>query len=151
MDSWVGKIPCRRDRLPLQYSWASLVAQLVKNPSAMRETWIRSLGWEDPLEKGLATHPRILAWRIPWTEESWRAVLPGVTKSQTPLSTAPELAKGDKNARIRVCVDAFVMMGQSLPSKSLHLCLSNGYQIKWVPVIPEGTQSHWSILRKLSF
>ena len=46
---------------------ASLVAQLVKNPPAMRETWARSLGWEDPLEKGKATHSSILAWRIPWT------------------------------------------------------------------------------------
>ena len=50
---------------PLQYSWASLVAQLVKNPPAMRETWVWSLGWEDPLEKGKATHSSILAWRIP--------------------------------------------------------------------------------------
>ena len=51
-----------------QYSWASLVAQwLVKNPPAMWETWIRSLGWEDPLEKGKAAHSSILAWRIPWT------------------------------------------------------------------------------------
>ena len=49
---------------PLLYSWASLVAQLVKNPPAVRETWVRSLGWEDPLEKGLATHPSILDWRI---------------------------------------------------------------------------------------
>ena len=46
---------------PLQYSWASLVAQLVKNPPAMRETWVRSLGWEDPLEMGKATHSSILA------------------------------------------------------------------------------------------
>ena len=52
---------------PLQYSWASFVAQLVKNPPAMQETWIRSLGWEDPLEKGKATHSSILAWTIPWT------------------------------------------------------------------------------------
>ena len=52
---------------PLQYSWASLVAQLVKNLPAMWETWVRSLGWEDPLEKGKATHSSILAWRIPWT------------------------------------------------------------------------------------
>ena len=48
--------------------WASLVAQKVKNPPAMRETWIQPLGWEDPLEKGTATHFRILAQRIPWTE-----------------------------------------------------------------------------------
>ena len=50
----------------LQYSWASLVAQLVKNPPARQETWVGSLGWEDPLEKGTATHSSILAWKIPW-------------------------------------------------------------------------------------
>ena len=49
--------------------WASLVAQNVKNLPAMRETWIWCLGWEDPLEKGTATHSNILAWGIPWTEE----------------------------------------------------------------------------------
>ena len=49
---------------------ASLVAELVKNPPAMRETWVRSLGWEDPLEKGKATHSNVLAWRIPWTIQS---------------------------------------------------------------------------------
>ena len=52
---------------PLQYSWASLVAQLVKNPPAVQETWVQSLGWEDPLEKGTATHTSMLAWRIPLT------------------------------------------------------------------------------------
>ena len=52
---------------PLQYSWASLVAQLVKNLPAIWETWVRSLGWEDLLEKRKATHSSILAWRIPWT------------------------------------------------------------------------------------
>ena len=52
---------------PLQYSWVSLVAQLVKNLPAMWETQVRPLGWEDPLEKGTATHSSILAWRIPWT------------------------------------------------------------------------------------
>ena len=55
---------------PLQDSWASLVAQLIKNPLAMWETWVLSLGWEDPLEKGKATHFSILAWRIPWTVQS---------------------------------------------------------------------------------
>jgi len=52
---------------PLQYAWASLVAQLVKNPPAMQESWVRSLGLEDPLEKGKATHSSILTRRIPWT------------------------------------------------------------------------------------
>ena len=47
---------------PLQYLWASLVAQLVKNPPTMQETWVQSLGWEDALEKGKATHSSILAW-----------------------------------------------------------------------------------------
>ena len=50
---------------PLHYSWASLVAQLVRNPPAMQETWVQSLGCEDPLEKEKATHSSILAWRIP--------------------------------------------------------------------------------------
>ena len=50
----------------------SLVAQLVKNPPAMPETLVQFLGWEDPLEKGMATHSSILAWRIPWTEEPGR-------------------------------------------------------------------------------
>ena len=66
---------------PLQYSWASLVAQLVKNLPAMRETWVQSLGWEDPLEKGKATHSSTLTWRISWTIQSM-----GVTKSRTRLS-----------------------------------------------------------------
>ena len=53
----------------MSYFWASLVTQLVKNSPAMQETWVRSLGWEDPLAKGKATHCSILAWRIlysPW-------------------------------------------------------------------------------------
>ena len=52
---------------PFQYSWAFLVAQLVKNLPAMQETWVQSLGWEEPLEKGKATHSNTLAWRIAWT------------------------------------------------------------------------------------
>ena len=49
---------------PLQYSWAALVAQMVKNLPTMRETWVQSPSWEDPLEKGKATHSSILTWRI---------------------------------------------------------------------------------------
>ena len=60
---------------------ASLVAQLVKNPPAMRETWARSLGWEDPLEKGKATHSSILAWRIPLD-----CIVHGVAKSRRQLN-----------------------------------------------------------------
>ena len=51
-------------------NWASLVAQMVRNLPAMKEPPVRSLGWEDPLEKRIATHSSILTWRIPWTEES---------------------------------------------------------------------------------
>ena len=51
------------------YSMASLTAQSVKNLPAVHETWVEFLGWEDPLEKEMATHSSILAWRIPWTEE----------------------------------------------------------------------------------
>ena len=69
-NSWVRKIGWRRDDYPLQYSWSSLVAQLVKNLPAMWKTRVQFLGWEDPLEKGKATHSSILAWRIPWTIES---------------------------------------------------------------------------------
>ena len=52
--------------------WASLVAQMVKHLLAMQETWVQSLGWEDPLEKEMATHSSTLAWKIPWTEEPGR-------------------------------------------------------------------------------
>ena len=65
-----GRSPGEGIGYPLQYSWASLVAQLVKNPPAMRETWVWSLYWEDPLEKEKATLSSILAWRIPWTTQS---------------------------------------------------------------------------------
>ena len=50
--------------------WASLVAQTIKNLPAVLETWVQSLGWEDPLGKGTATHSSILVWRVPWTEKS---------------------------------------------------------------------------------
>ena len=62
-----GRSPGEGIGYPLQTSWASLVAQLVKNLPATRGTWLGSLGWEDPLEKGTATRSNILAWKIPWT------------------------------------------------------------------------------------
>ena len=65
----LGRSPGGGNINPLQYSWASRVAQTVKNLPAMQQTCVRSLGWEDPLEKGMATHSTILAWRLPWTEE----------------------------------------------------------------------------------
>ena len=64
----------------LRCSWASLVAQMVKNLLVMWETWVRSLGWEDLLEEGMATHSSILAWRIPMDRGAWLATVYGVTK-----------------------------------------------------------------------
>ena len=72
---------------PLQYSWASLVAQLVKNVPAMWETWVLSLAWEDALKKGKATQSSILAWRIPWLYK-WQPTpvfLPGESQGQGSL------------------------------------------------------------------
>ena len=60
-----GRSPGEGIGYPLQYSWASLVTQMVKNPPAMWETWVQSLGWEVPLEEGMGTHSSILAWKIP--------------------------------------------------------------------------------------
>ena len=67
-----GRSPLEGIGYPLQYSGASLVAQMVKNLPGMQETRVRSLGEEDPLEKEMPTHSSILAWRIPWTEEPGR-------------------------------------------------------------------------------
>ena len=61
-----GPLSCKQQKLTLV---ASLVAQLVKNPPAMQGTWVQSLGQEDPLEEGIATHSSIQAWSVPWTEE----------------------------------------------------------------------------------
>ena len=81
-----GRSPREGIGYPLQYSWTSLVAQTVKNPPAMRETWVQSLGWEDPLEEGMATHSSILAWRIPMDKGAWQAAVHGVAKGWTQLS-----------------------------------------------------------------
>ena len=88
---------------PPQFSWASLVAQLVKNLPAAWETWVQSLGWEDPLEKETATDSSILAWRIPWTEESGGYSLWGHKESdmtewlkRRTIDEEPEAASGLK-------------------------------------------------------
>ena len=82
----LGRSPGEVIGYTLQYSWASLVAQTVKNLSAVQETWVRSLGREDSLEKGKATHSSILAWRIPMDRGAWRATVHGVSKNWTRLS-----------------------------------------------------------------
>ena len=65
----LGRSPGEGKGYPLQYSWASLVTQLVKNLPAVWEVWVLSLGWEDPLEEDMAVRSSTVAWRIPWTEE----------------------------------------------------------------------------------
>ena len=65
------------------FLWASLVAQTVKNLPVIRETWVQSLGLEDPLEKEMATHSSILAWRIPWVEEAGRLQSMGLQELDT--------------------------------------------------------------------
>ena len=68
-------------------TWASLMAQIVKNPPSMQDTWVRSLGWEDALQEGMANHSRILAWRIPWTAEPGELQSMGSqSQTQTQLS-----------------------------------------------------------------
>ena len=85
MIAGLGRSPGEQINHLFQYSWASLVALLVKNPPAIRETWVQSLVWEDPLEEGMETHFSILTWRFPMDREAWWATVHGVTKSQTQL------------------------------------------------------------------
>ena len=84
--SWVRKIPWRRDRLPIPVFLGFPGGSDGKNPPAMWETWVQSLGWEDPLEESMATHSSILAWRIPKDRGAWGTTVHGVAKSQTRLS-----------------------------------------------------------------
>ena len=71
-------------RVTLSLNWASLVAQTVKNLPGMQETWVQSLGWEDTLEKGVAAHSSVLAWRIPWAEEPGGLQCVGCKEPDTP-------------------------------------------------------------------
>ena len=98
---------------PLQYSWASLVAQMVKNPPAMWETWVRSLDWEDPLKKGKATNASILAWRIPHGH--------GVTKSRTQLRDSQSRSVFHKCW----CFATFVLPSKTSPSLTYYFIYHN--------------------------
>ena len=84
---WVELLNC----VPLKFIWASLIAQSVKNLPAGQETWVWSLGWEDPLEKEMANHSSILAWKIPWTEEPGGASVHGATNSIVHGATTEQL------------------------------------------------------------
>ena len=81
-----GRSPGEGTGHPFQYSWASLVAQTVRNLPAMQETQVQSLGWEDSLEEGMAAHSSILAWRIPMDRGARWATVHGAAKSRAQLS-----------------------------------------------------------------
>ena len=83
-------------------NWASLVAQTVKNPLAVQETWVRSLGWEDPLEKGMATHSSILAWRIPMDRGAWWATVQGSQRVGDDEGTKHSTARKGPSAAAKV-------------------------------------------------
>ena len=84
---WVPKVELNSSSWQLiAKRWAPLVALIVKSPPALRETWVRSLGWEDPLQEGMAAHSSILAWRILVDWGAWWPTVRGVTKSWTWLS-----------------------------------------------------------------
>ena len=75
-----GKSPEEEIGYPLQYSWASMVAQMVKNLPAIQETWLWSLGWEDPLEEEMITHFSILTWTIPMDRGACQATVQGLQR-----------------------------------------------------------------------
>ena len=79
----LGRSPGEGIGYLLQYAWASLVAQLVKNPPTMQEAWVQFLDWENLLEEGRATYSSILAWKIPMDRGAWHAAVHGVSKSWT--------------------------------------------------------------------
>ena len=118
-----GRSPGEGKGYPLQYSWASLVAQLVKYPPAMREIWVWSLSWEDPLEKGKATHSSILAWKISWT------VWPMGWKSWTCLISTLSICA--KNVGALLCrgiyVGVFISSLSILSLKKDNLTVSYGF------------------------
>ena len=79
----LGRSPGEGIGYTIPYSWAFLVVLAVKNALTMWETWPSSLGWEDPLEEGMATHSSILVWKIPMNRGDWPATVHGVTKNRT--------------------------------------------------------------------
>ena len=98
-----GRSPGEGIGYPLQYSWASLVAQTVKGSPAVRETWVPSLGWEDPLEEGMATHSSILAWGIHGQRSPWSSKELDTTER---LSTAQD-TKGQARMHTRTHTSYF--------------------------------------------
>ena len=117
-----GRSAGERIGYPLQYSWASLVPQLVKNLPAMQETWVLCLGWEDPLEESMATHSSILAWRIPWTEEPGGLQSVGSQRGTTErLNTAQHSSQVWEIGRLVAC-----NIGINTQLNQNHMCSNSG-------------------------
>ena len=87
----------------MHYTGLPLVTEMVKNPPAMRETWVLSLGWGDPLEKGMATHSSILAWRIPMDRGAGWATVHGVSRSRTQLRDSARMQYVVLVLRLETC------------------------------------------------
>ena len=106
---------------------ASLVAQMVKNAPAMRVTWVRFLGWEDPLEMGMATYSSILAWRIPWTEEPGRLQSMGSQRVRRDWGTFTYLLTVKLPSKVILCLPVYFLGNVTEMSKSMFLfaCLSD--------------------------
>ena len=99
----------------LTHAWTSLVAQTGKNPPAMRETWVPSLGWEDPLEDGMADHSSIPAWRIPTDRGAWRATIPGVSESDTTERLSAAQSSHGRSACLRLLKALYILMNLAHP------------------------------------
>ena len=112
-----GRSPGEGLGYPLQYSWASLVTQTIKNLPAMQEIWVWSLGWEDPLEEGMAHRPSILFWRIPWTEE------PGGLQSMRSQRVGHDWKTEHTNAHIS---GVYMPVPISRWWLELHVCIAEG-------------------------
>ena len=92
------------------YVWASLVAQTVKNPPTIWETWIQALGWEDPLEEGMASHFSILAWRIPMDKGAWWATVHWVTESDRTEVTGQSISQFPHHYHTLTNISIFILL-----------------------------------------
>ena len=129
---------------------ASVVVQLIKNPPAMQENWVQSLGWEDPLEEGAATHSTILAWRIPMDRGAWRATISRGAKSQTQPSnlaqqhvTSQHLASHCLDFLCCPSLSLLWLTGSQIPERIPQIfeqftdCLVSWHLSLWFSLIPK--------------
>ena len=124
---------------PLQYFWSSLVAQTVKNLPAMWETWVHSLGWEEPLEESVATHSSILAQRVPMDREAWQAIVHGVAKSWTRTERPSTAQHRRRRGKGPTC--------NAGDSKDVGLIPGSGRSRQFTPVfLPERSQRQRSLV-----